>query len=70
MCATRDWTGLGLIHFAHILCDFAVTDEEFLDYFQKFGEVIDSVVMTDRVTRRSRGFGFVTFASEVRVCLQ
>ena len=34
-------------------------------FFEQFGEVIDSVVMIDRVTKRSRGFGFVTFASEV-----
>lgn len=41
-----------------------VTDHAFLEYFRKFGDVIDSVVMVDRVTKRSRGFGFVTFASE------
>mmetsp|Transcript_17901 Transcript_17901/g.38697 ORF Transcript_17901/g.38697 Transcript_17901/m.38697 type:complete len:466 (+) Transcript_17901:163-1560(+) len=41
-----------------------VTDHAFLEFFQQFGEVIDSVVMVDRVTKRSRGFGFVTFASE------
>src|ERR1043166_4305902 len=29
--------------------------------FEKFGEVEDAVVMTDRETGRSRGFGFVTF---------
>jgi len=39
-----------------------VTEEEFLLFFQQFGEVLDSVVMIDRETRRSRGFGFVTFA--------
>uniref|UniRef100_A0A7S1KL69 RRM domain-containing protein n=1 Tax=Stephanocyclus meneghinianus TaxID=29205 RepID=A0A7S1KL69_STEMN len=39
-----------------------VTDAEFLDVFQQYGEVIDSVVMIDRTTKRSRGFGFVTFA--------
>jgi len=39
-----------------------VTEAEFLQFFEQFGEVIDSVVMIDRVTRRSRGFGFVTFA--------
>jgi RNA-binding protein Musashi len=41
-----------------------VTDHAFLDYFTQFGQVIDSVVMVDRVTKRSRGFGFVTFANE------
>jgi RNA recognition motif-containing protein len=42
-----------------------VTEAEFLLFFEQFGEVIDSVVMIDRVTKRSRGFGFVTFAKEV-----
>ncbi|EDQ91416.1 uncharacterized protein MONBRDRAFT_2423, partial [Monosiga brevicollis MX1] len=39
------------------------TNEESLtDYFQRYGTVIDAVVMRDSVTQRSRGFGFVTFA--------
>ena len=42
-----------------------VTDDGFLEFFNSFGPVVDSVVMVDRLTRRSRGFGFVTFANEV-----
>lgn len=38
-----------------------VTDQEFHDFFQQFGAIVDSVVMFDRNTHRSRGFGFVTF---------
>lgn len=38
-----------------------ITDEEFRTFFTAFGEVLDSVVMFDRDTGRSRGFGFVTF---------
>lgn len=38
-----------------------VTDEEFRTFFETFGTVLDSVVMFDRGTHRSRGFGFVTF---------
>lgn len=41
-----------------------VSDREFLEFFQQYGEVIDSVVIIDRMTKRSRGFGFVTFATE------
>jgi heterogeneous nuclear ribonucleoprotein A1/A3 len=38
------------------------TAETFANYFGKFGEVVDSVIMTDRITGNPRGFGFVTFA--------
>lgn len=41
-----------------------VTDVEFLEFFQQFGQVVDYVVMVDRLTKRSRGFGFVTFSTE------
>lgn len=63
---------VGLIHLVTnkftIIFDHVpiVTEGEFLQFFEQFGEVIDSVVMIDRVTKRSRGFGFVTFAQEVR----
>ena len=43
-----------------ILCP-AVTDEEFSTFFAQFGKVIDSIVMFDYGTGRSRGFGFVTY---------
>lgn len=39
-----------------------VTEQEFRSFFSQFGDVLDSVVMFDRETRNSRGFGFVTFA--------
>ncbi|GLT57556.1 hypothetical protein SLA2020_305220 [Shorea laevis] len=39
------------------------TDEERLkEYFRKYGEVVEAVIMRDRVTGRARGFGFVVFA--------
>ncbi|CAN1242413.1 Heterogeneous nuclear ribonucleoprotein 1 [Linum perenne] len=39
------------------------TDEERLnEYFTKYGEVVEAVIMRDRATGRARGFGFVVFA--------
>ena len=38
------------------------TSESLRDAFQKFGPVADCVIVTDRDTGRSRGFGFVTMA--------
>jgi len=40
-----------------------ITDPEFRYFFSQFGELQESVVMFDRVTRRSRGFGFVTYVN-------
>lgn len=40
-----------------------ITDPEFRDFFSQFGELYESVVMFDRETRRSRGFGFVTYVN-------
>ncbi|XP_062187288.1 heterogeneous nuclear ribonucleoprotein 1-like [Phragmites australis] len=39
------------------------TDEDRLrEYFARFGEVTEAVIMRDRSTGRARGFGFVVFA--------
>ncbi|VDO87240.1 unnamed protein product [Haemonchus placei] len=37
------------------------------EFYQQFGELTDFVVMRDPNTKRSRGFGFVTFASKANV---
>jgi RNA recognition motif-containing protein len=37
-------------------------DSELRAAFEEFGEVTDAVVINDRETGRSRGFGFVTFS--------
>ena len=39
------------------------TDEERLrEYFSKYGDLVESVIMRDRTTGRARGFGFIVFA--------
>ena len=37
------------------------TAEGLRDYFGKFGEVCECMVMRDPTTKRARGFGFITF---------
>lgn len=36
-------------------------DESLREYFEKFGEMTDCVVIRDSTTKESRGFGYVTF---------
>ena len=43
---------------------FDTTDEELEEAFSEFGEIVSAVVVKDRVSGRSRGFGFVEFADE------
>ncbi|XP_030540257.1 glycine-rich RNA-binding protein blt801-like [Rhodamnia argentea] len=41
------------------------TDDQSLERaFSQFGDIIDSKIINDRETGRSRGFGFVTFGNE------
>ncbi|KAL6140727.1 hypothetical protein ACLB2K_059023 [Fragaria x ananassa] len=41
------------------------TEDTFTNYFSKYGEIADSVIMLDKHTGRPRGFGFITFADPV-----
>ncbi|CAN6450586.1 unnamed protein product [Victoria cruziana] len=43
---------------------WATDDRGLEEAFSSFGEVIESKVISDRETGRSRGFGFVTFREE------
>ncbi|XP_042463016.1 RNA-binding protein 38-like isoform X2 [Zingiber officinale] len=41
-------------------------------YFEQFGEILEAVVITDKATGRSKGYGFVTFkeaAAAVKSCV-
>ncbi|KAF4700118.1 hypothetical protein FOZ62_012004 [Perkinsus olseni] len=47
-------------------------DKQYIDaYFSQFGAIEDSIVMVDRATGRSRGFGFITFLQpqDMEACL-
>lgn len=43
---------------------WSLDDAKLAEVFSEFGEVTDSKVITERGTGRSKGFGFVTFATE------
>nr|AAF31404.1 putative glycine-rich RNA-binding protein 2 [Catharanthus roseus] len=43
---------------------WATTDQSLSEAFSQYGEVLESKVINDRETGRSRGFGFVTFGDE------
>jgi len=40
---------------------YKTTKEVLHDYYEQWGELVDSVVMQDKITGKSRGFGFVTY---------
>jgi len=40
---------------------WATTDQTLHDSFKEFGDIASAIVITDRSTGRSKGFGFVTF---------
>lgn len=41
-----------------------LTEDEFKSFFARYGTVVDHQIMFDHETKRSRGFGFIVFASE------
>ena len=40
------------------------SENDLKEYFEKFGDVTEVVIMFDKITTRCRGFGFVTFDNE------
>ncbi|XP_075099917.1 glycine-rich RNA-binding protein 8-like [Nicotiana tabacum] len=64
--------GEGSTNFDEQICGYmsslaiekATTDRTLADTFGTYGEVLDSKIINDRETGRSRGFGFVTFKDE------
>ena len=43
------------------------TPEGLREYFSKFGEIAECMVMRDPITKRSRGFGFITYKDPASV---
>ena len=43
---------------------YQLTDDELLETFARFGEVISAKIISDRETGRSKGFGFVEMAEK------
>ncbi|KAF5758743.1 putative RNA recognition motif domain, nucleotide-binding alpha-beta plait domain superfamily [Helianthus annuus] len=43
---------------------WATTDQSLQQAFSQYGEILESKIINDRETGRSRGFGFVTFKDE------
>ncbi|RZF42519.1 hypothetical protein LSTR_LSTR004438 [Laodelphax striatellus] len=47
--------------------DYRTTDDSLKAFFEQWGEIVDVVVMKDPHTKRSRGFGFITYAQSKMV---
>lgn len=43
---------------------FTVDREKLMELFQSYGEVEEAVVISDKFSGRSKGFGFVTFKED------
>ncbi|CAL1533249.1 unnamed protein product [Lymnaea stagnalis] len=44
---------------------YHTTDQSLREYFDKFGDIEEAVVITDRQTGKSRGYGFVTMSDKL-----
>ena len=43
---------------------WSMTDEMLRELFSQYGEITEATIIIDRMSGRSKGFGFVTFADE------
>lgn len=43
---------------------WSLNNDSLKELFASYGEITEAVVITDRMSGRSKGFGFVTFADE------
>ena len=44
---------------------WSITNDSLKELFATYGKITEAIVITDRMSGRSKGFGFVTFADEV-----
>jgi len=44
--------------------NFDMTDQDLQDAFASFGEIVSAAIVKDRISGRSKGFGFVEFAKD------
>lgn len=44
--------------------DYSVTGDQLGEHFSQAGKVVDAVVISDKYSGRSKGFGFVEMSSE------
>lgn len=42
--------------------DYRTNDASLKSFYEQWGEIVDVVVMKDPQTKRSRGFGFITYS--------
>lgn len=43
---------------------FSIKDDDLKKLFEEFGEIAEVIVIIDKFSGRSKGFGFVTFSNE------
>lgn len=43
---------------------WTMTNEKLKELFAQYGEISEAIIINDRDTGRSKGFGFITFAKE------
>lgn len=43
---------------------FSTTDKDLQTMFESFGQITEAVVIKDKFSGRSKGFGFITFADK------